>query len=80
MRLVPDAEVRNGKAHAVPRLHALLERLPQEERRRLVRGDCAFGNETVIVEMESLTQVYVVKMSRSPGGKRLIERQWSRHD
>lgn len=84
VRLVLDAEVQNGKAHAakhsLPRLRALLEGLPQEERPQLVRGDCAFGNETVIVEMESLAQAYLFKLRQSPGVKRLIERQWSRHD
>lgn len=68
VRMVLDAEVQNGKAHAakhsLPRLRALLERLPPEKRPRLVRGDCAFGNETVMAEMENLEQPYLFKRKR----------------
>jgi len=84
VRMVLDAEVQSGKAHAakhsLPRLRALLESLPPEKRPRLVRGDCAFGNETVMAEMESLGQAYLFKLRQSAGVKRLIERQWSRDD
>lgn len=84
VRMVLDAEVQSGKAHAakhsLPRLRTLLARLPPEKRPRLVRGDCAFGNETVMEEMESLDQAYLFKLRQSAGVKRLIERQWSRDD
>jgi Transposase DDE domain group 1 len=84
VRMVLDAEVQSGKAHAakhsLPRLRALLEGLPPEKRPRLVRGDCAFGNEAVMWEMESLDQAYLFKLRQSAGVKRLIERQWSRED
>lgn len=84
VRMVLDAEVQSGKAHAakhsLPRLRTLLEGLPPEKRPRLVRGDCAFGNETVMEEMESLDQAYLFKLRQSAGVKRLIERQWSRDD
>lgn len=84
VRMVLDAEVQNGKAHAakhsLPRLRALLARLPSGKRPQLVRGDCAFGNETVMDEMESLDQAYLFKLRQSAGVKRLIERQWSRDD
>lgn len=84
VRMVLDAEVQSGKAHAakhgLPRLRALLEELPAGQRPRLVRGDCAFGNETVMDEMESLEQSYLFKLRQSAGVKRLIERQWTRDD
>lgn len=84
VRMVLDAEVQSGKAHAakhsLPRLRTLLERLSPEKRPRLVRGDCAFGNETVMDEMETLGQAYLFKLRQSAGVKRLIERQWSRDD
>jgi len=45
VRLVLDAEVQEGKAHAakhsLPRLRQVLESLPAEQRPRLVRGDNA---------------------------------------
>ena len=84
VRMVLDAEVQSGKSHtakhSLPRLRSLLEGLPPEKRPRLVRGDCAFGNETVMVEMENLAQPYLFKLRQSAGVKRLIERQWSRDD
>ena len=84
VRMVLDAEVQSGKSHSakhsLPRLRSLLEGLPPEKRPRLVRGDCAFGNETVMVEMEDVTQPYLFKLRQSAGVKRLIERQWSRDD
>jgi hypothetical protein len=84
VRLVLDAEVQNGKAHAakhsLPRLRRVLESLPPEKRPRLVRGDNAFGNEPVMAQMEEIDQGYLFKLRQSSGVKRLIERQWSRQD
>lgn len=84
LRLVLDVEVKGGKAHApkhgLPRLRALLEGLAPEKRPALVRGDNAFGNEGVMVEMEALEQCYLFKLRQTAGVKRLIERQWSRRD
>lgn len=84
MRLVLDAEVQNGKAHAAkhsrPRLRTLLESLSPEKRPRLVRGDIAFGNEPVMLDLEALQQAYLFKLRQSPGVKSLIERLWSRQD
>ena len=84
VRLVLDVEVKNGKAHAprhgLPRLRALLEALSPEQRPALVRGDCAFGNDRVMAEMEDLEQSYLFKLRQTPGVKRLIERLWPRRD
>jgi hypothetical protein len=84
LRLVLDAEVQNGKAHAarhsLPRLCALLEELPPEQRPVLVRADNAFGNEPVMANLEALGQDYLFKLRQTAGVKRLIERQWSRRD
>jgi hypothetical protein len=84
VRLVLDAEVQNGKAyaarHGLPRLSALLARLSPDQRPVLVRGDIAFGNKVVMVEMETLKQGYLFNLRQTTGIKRLIERQWSRRD
>lgn len=84
VRLVLDAEVQNGKAHAakhsLPRLRRVLQSLPADKRPRLVRGDNAFGNEPVMAEMEEIDQAYLFKLRQSAGVKRLIERHWSRQD
>jgi hypothetical protein len=78
VRLVLDAEVQNGKAHAarqsLPRLLRLLKALPAEQRPRLVRGDLAFGNDPVMGELEAIEQPYLFKLRQSAGVKRLIER------
>lgn len=84
VRLVLDAEVQGGKAHAakysLPRLIVILNALSPEQRPRLVRGDNAFGNERVMAELEAKGQKYLFKLRQSPGVKRLIERHWSRAD
>ncbi len=84
VRLVLDAEVQGGKAHAakhsLPRLIGILKGLPPEQRPRVVRGDNAFGNEPVMAELEAIGQKYLFKLRQSKGVKRLIERHWSRSD
>jgi hypothetical protein len=84
VRLVLDAEVQGGKAHAakhsLPRLIHILKALPSKQRPRLVRGDNAFGNEPVMAELEAIGQTYLFKLRQSPGVKRLIDRHWSRAD
>lgn len=84
LRLVLDAEVQNGKAHAachsLPRLISLLKELDAEQRPRLVRADNAFGNEPVLAALEAIGQTYLSKLRQSPGVKSLIERLWSTND
>lgn len=84
LRLVLDVEVQAGKTHAakhsVPGLRRLLDGLRPEERPALVRGDNAFGNEPVMLELEGRAQPYVFKLRQSAGVKGLVERQWSRED
>src|SRR4029077_19602095 len=84
MRLVLDVEVQGGKRHAakhgLPRLRGLLERLGASQRPALVRGDNAFGNEAMMVQMEAMNQRYLFKLRQTAGVKRLVERQWERED
>ena len=84
VRLVLDAEVQGGKAHAarhsLPRLIALLKDLPIAQRPRLVRGDIAFGVNPAMRELEDMKQAYLFKLKQSAGVKRLIERLWRQRD
>jgi len=84
LRLVLDAEVQNGKAHApchsLPRLISLLMELSPGQRPQLVRADNAFGNEPVLAALEEIGQKYLSKLRQSPGVKSLIERLWSSDD
>jgi hypothetical protein len=71
--------VGHAARHSLPP-RVLIERLAPEERPALVRGDNAFGNEGVLAELEAIGQRYLFKLRQSAGVKRLIERQWMRHD
>ncbi len=84
LRLVLDAVLSTGKEHAAkharPGLTALLDRLTPEQRPALVRGDCGFGNEPFIAELEQRGQSYLFKLRQSEGVKRLLRRQFERED
>ncbi len=84
LRLVLDAQLdcgdRHSPSHARPGLVALLEGLSKEQRPRLVRGDCAFGNEGDMSALEALEQPYLFKLRQSAGVKKLIKQQWQRDD
>jgi len=46
----------------------------------LVRGDCGFGNEPFIVELEKRGQPYLFKLRQTSGVKKLLMRQFVRKD
>ena len=84
LRLVLKACVQGGKshssAHTLPGLKELIGSLPKEQRPQLVRGDCAFGNEVVMVELEEIEQSYLFKLKQTANVKKLIQRLWQRYD
>lgn len=84
LRLVLDAQLepgnRHSPVHARPGLLALLHGLPQAQRPKLVRGDCAFGSEGEMSALEAIDQPYLFKLRQSAGVKKLVQRQWSRRD
>ncbi len=84
LRLVLQATVQSGKshsaAHTLPGLIELITGLDKAQRPRMVRGDCAFGNEVVMRELEDIEQDYLFKLKQTSNVKRLIERQWGRRD
>jgi hypothetical protein len=84
LRLVLDAQLepgnRHSPVHARPGLMALLEGMPQAQRPKLVRGDCAFGSEGEMSALEAIGQPYLFKLRQSAGVKRLVKRQWQRRD
>ncbi len=73
LRLVLDVVVAPGKqfhSRAVSRgFWQWWEQLPASHRPRLVRGDCAFGNEYFLSECESPEhlQAYLFRLRQSPG-------------
>jgi len=84
LRLVLDVVVSPGKehsaAHARPGLSAVLDSLNPKQLPALVRGDCGFGNEPFIDELEKRNQPYLFKLRQTSGVKKLLRRQFARHD
>jgi len=70
----------NRHSHARAGLLALLQGMPQAQRPKLVRGDCAYGSEGEMSALEAIGQPYLFKLRQSAGVKRFVQRQWSRRD
>lgn len=81
LRLILDADVLAGNQshanHTLPGLVRLLSRLAPDQRPYLVRGDCGFGNDPVMRDLEGCDQAYLFKLRLTAGVKRLIERRFS---
>jgi hypothetical protein len=84
LRMVLDVVVSPGKehtaAHARPGLSDLLDSLSKDQLPALVRGDCGFGNEPFIAELEKRGQPYLFKLRQTGGVKKLLLRQFVRTD
>jgi hypothetical protein len=82
--VVLDVVVSPGKEHSAakarPGLMGVLEKLNDEQRPALVRGDCGFGNEPFIAELEERAQPYLFKLRQTLGVKKLLTRQFARDD
>lgn len=84
LRLVLDVVVSPGKEHSAamarPGLMKVLDKLDAQHRPALVRGDCGFGNEPFIAELEQRQQPYLFKLRQTAGVKKLLARQFTRTD
>ena len=84
LRLVLDVVVSPGKDHSAgkarPGLVGVLDKLEPQQRPALVRGDCGFGNEPFIAELEERGQPYLFKLRQTAGVKKLLTRQFARDD
>ena len=84
LRMVLDVVVCPGNqhsaAHARPGLNDILDGLSQEQQPVLVRGDCGFGNEPFIEELERRGQSYLFKLRQTAGVKKMLARQFARQD
>jgi hypothetical protein len=80
LRLVLDAEVLAGNegnsSHTLPGLTRLLDLLTPAQRPYVVRGDCGFGNDPVMGELEERDQHYLFKLRLTAKVKRYIERHF----
>jgi hypothetical protein len=88
-RLVLEVDVQPGDqshaAHSMPGLIGLLQRLPADCQPAFIRGDCEWGNDPVMRELEAMGRRYLFKMKRSKRVKELIthvhaQGEWTRFD
>ena len=86
-RLILSVSVQPGdethSSHSMPGLMHLLGRLPEDCKPSFVRGDCDWGNDPVMSELEDAGYSYLFKMKRTARVKELIsklhaEREWTR--
>jgi len=83
LRLVWDVQVSSGKqhtsVHAKTALARLLDEL-QDRRPALVRGDSGYGNEGILLELESRKQPYLLRLRQTANVQRLVAKQFERQD
>jgi len=79
LRLVLDVEVQAGdqaqSSHSLPGLLGILNKLPAEQRPQFVRGDCDWGTDRVMSDLEDIGQDYLCKLRKSKNVKSLINKQ-----
>ncbi len=84
LRLVLDVETQAGNesssAHAQPGLWKVIDDIAEGHRPRLIRGDCGFGNEKVMLEAESRSLDYLFKLKQTNNVKKLISRSLSKKE
>lgn len=76
-RLILDSEVLAGTQqaakYALPRLIEIIDELPSEKKPKLIRGDCAFGNENVLGSLEVRDMAYLFKMKLTKKARSLTK-------
>lgn len=86
-RLVLEVNVQPGNesqsSHSMPGLVNLLNRLPTECQPAFIRGDCDWGNDPVMAELEEMGQHYLFKLKRSKRVMALVSKvhglgEWTR--
>lgn len=87
LRLVLAMEVQAGNLskskHSMPGLVTLLDRLPANGKPQFIRGDCDWGTDAVMSELEEKGYRYLFKLKKSSYVKQLIRKhhgwgQWVR--
>jgi hypothetical protein len=75
-RLVLEVDVQPGDqsqaAYSMSGVIRLLERLPQDGQPAFIRGDCEWGHDPVMSELEAMDRRYLFKLKRSKRVKELI--------
>ncbi len=77
LRLCLGVEVLPGKQHSakpgMPGLWRILEAMPREHWPTMVRGDCAYGVETILLQCEERGVPYLFKLKHTLNVKRLVQ-------
>lgn len=77
LRISLGVEVRPGNEHAaalgLPGLWQMLEGLPRSSWPTFARGDCGFGNETIMAEFEARALPYLFKLRHTAKVKTLVQ-------
>lgn len=78
LRLILDVEVQAGNemaaSYTAPSLWSLLDRIPRTQWPQFIRGDCAFGTDSVMSAAEEKGVPYLFKIKQTKNAKRLIEK------
>lgn len=83
LRLVLDVQVSSGKQHTSGHAKAALGRLLDElgdKRPALVRGDCGYGNEGILLTLQERGQPYLLRLRQTKNVQRLVAQQFARQD
>ncbi len=84
LRLVLDVETQAGNesssSYAQPGLWKVIDDLAKSHRPRLIRGDCGFGTDKVMLEAESRGLDYLFKLKQTNNVKKLISRGLSKNE
>ena len=88
LRLVLDVQLSPGKQHTSIHANAGWDGCWTncgDKRPALVRGDCGYGNEGILMELERRAQPYLLRLRQTKNVQRLVARQfalmdWSRPD
>ena len=84
LRLILDVDVQPGNqsasSYTMPGLWAFLDALDPTAWPSLIRGDCGFGNEKVMVGCEKRGAHYLFKLRLTRNVRKLIERMFVRKD
>jgi hypothetical protein len=84
LRLVLDVDVLAGNEspakYTMPGLMRIIDELREGSKPKLVRGDCGFGSEPVIVELEKRGVPYLFKLRLTKNVTRYIEKNFWMND
>jgi len=82
LRISLGVEVRPGNEHAaargMPQLWKTLGKLPRSQWPTFARGDCAYGNEAVMLEFEERQLPYLFKLRHTSKVKALVQAMMAR--